>query len=115
MTGYLYRKCIISYRNLALHYYVTICSFHVLCFTLLTDDYFFYESDELPSLHPEPVIKLLNKREAMDISDSTKKPTSMKPQLNSSPENSTNSKLVNVASGVADMQQGNSKPYLFIL
>ncbi|KZS14913.1 Plexin domain-containing protein 1 [Daphnia magna] len=72
------------------------------------DDYFLYESDELPSLHPEPVIKLLNKREAMDISDSTKKPTSMKPQLNSSSENSTNSKLVNVASGVADMQQGNS-------
>ncbi|XP_057365876.1 plexin domain-containing protein 2-like isoform X3 [Daphnia carinata] len=71
------------------------------------DDYFPYESDELPSLHIEPVIKLLNKRQVVDITESTKKPVFMKRQSNSSPGNSTNQKLVNDASEVADMQQGN--------
>jgi hypothetical protein len=76
----------------------------------LTDDnYFLYESDEIPiSWEQQPVVKLLSKRQAPDQKESKdlgKKPLFIK--TNSNPENSSNQK--SNFSPAAEIPQRNSK------
>lgn len=76
----------------------------------LTDDYFQYESDDFPSFHHQPVLKLLTKRQTEEtkISKEEKKPIiAAKPQPSSNPENSSNTKPI--GSQVAVLTDENSK------